>query len=194
MKCSTCGYDDHGTGDSAHHCATPGFAAPLPAAPAPTEPASTIDTPEFMELLGEYGFAVAVNDKPLADTVRDGIVVYIDQCHRAALAARQAPADDYTLDDVDLARRLLTEMGRAIGPSREPGANRDVDRLAALIGANFTARQVGAPDGAVARDAARWRFVREHPAMSMPMIKNLMVGNLPLDESIDAAITQEKAS
>jgi hypothetical protein len=75
--------------------------AALAARQAPTEQTGTIDTPEFMELLGEYGFAVAVNDKPLADTVRDGIVVYIDQWHNAALAARQVGAPDAELAAVN---------------------------------------------------------------------------------------------
>lgn len=47
---------------------------------------------------------------------------------------------DVGLDDVDLARRILTQMGRAISPSREPGADPTVERIAALIAQSHTAR------------------------------------------------------
>lgn len=123
-------------------CSTCPKRAPLPAAPAPTKQAGTIDTPEFMELLGEYGFAVAVNDKPLADTVRDGIVVYINQWHSAALAARPAPTD--------------SAVQHAIHNLKEHQAGRSLYFPSGAIGIlerYVAARQVGAPDAE--RDVAR---------------------------------------
>lgn len=57
--------------------------------------------------------------------------------------------------------------------------------FARAIESRIRGQQGGVSDAA---DAARYRFVRQHPAMSGPMIKHLMIGNLPLDESITAAI------
>ena len=39
----------------------------------------------------------------------------------------------HSLDDVDLARAILSKLGRAVSPSREPGADPVVDMVAALI-------------------------------------------------------------
>lgn len=47
--------------------------------------------------------------------------------------ARNLDAPAHTLDDVDLARAILTKLGRAVSPSREPGADAAVDMIAALI-------------------------------------------------------------
>lgn len=57
---------------------------------------------------------------------------YADTMREAAAALDR---EDYTLDDVDLARKILVELGYAISPSREPSADARVDRLAAKLAA-----------------------------------------------------------
>ena len=47
---------------------------------------------------------------------------------RAALAQ-----PEHSMTHVDIARNVLTHLGRSISPSREPGADEHVDRLAAKL-------------------------------------------------------------
>jgi len=98
---------------------------------------------------------------------------------RAILAASAAPAVGQAVDLVAVLREyLVREMpaGTVIG---DPAWW--APRIANAISRAAPAAQEDA------RDAARYRFVRTHPLLGPAMIK-LMVGRLPLDESIDARI------
>jgi hypothetical protein len=52
MKCAVCGYDDFGTGDSAHSCGTSFFMkSGAPSSATTAGERQSIDTPEFRELI-----------------------------------------------------------------------------------------------------------------------------------------------
>lgn len=63
---------------------------------------------------------------------------------RAALASQPVAAES-TMGHVDLARKILTNLGYAVTPSREPCAEHRVERVAAIIAAAQTPAPGGKP-------------------------------------------------
>lgn len=62
-----------------------------------------------------------------------------------SLLASQPVAAESTMGHVDLARKILTNLGYAVTPSREPCAEHRVERVAAIIAAAQTPAPGGKP-------------------------------------------------
>jgi hypothetical protein len=102
-----------------------------------------------------------------------------DRAAAPASAPEPIPTtDDYTLDDVDLARKLLTFLGYSISPSREPGAEWRVDKMAGIIGA-WNDAKAAAPE--VAQPAAQCESIDkpEFRKLSYAYAEALMRGTIP---------------
>jgi len=116
--------------------------------------------------------------------------------------------DNYTVDDSELARRVMVFLGRATTASMEPGADPLRDRLAEKLAewrarapATSTASQGAAPADD-AKDAARYRWLRDKSEPGIcafylsvgSAFKNVKFARETVDEAIDAQITAMSAA